>query len=273
MVHQLSDDRRLSELALFAGAGGGILGSILLGHRVVCAVEIDPYCREILLRRQEEGILPPFPIWDDVRTFDGRPWRGKVDCVSAGFPCQPFSVAGKQKAQADDRNLWPETIRVIREVGPRWCLLENVPALLTFSYYGTILGDLAESGFNVQWGVLSAGTLGAPHRRQRLWIVAANATEIKWELPRYQQERRASAERPLADLWFSIRYKGHSKPGGLLDASAKEAVARGFCGMDDGLAEPLDRLAALGNGQVPLVAATAWRLLSTKKPPLTAGEQ
>ena len=98
-------------MALFAGAGGGILGTRLLGFRVVCAAELDPYCREILLRRQEEGHLEPFPLWDNARTFEGRPWRGVVDVVTAGFPCQPFSVAGQQEGKDDERNLWPETLR------------------------------------------------------------------------------------------------------------------------------------------------------------------
>lgn len=162
----------MNELVLFAGAGGGILGSVLLGHRIVCAVEIDPYCREVLLRRQEEGFLPPFPIWDDIRTFDGHDWRGSVDIVSAGFPCQPFSVAGKRKGEADERNLWPETIRVIREVGPRFAFLENVPGLLNSGYFETILGDLAASGFDARWTCLGADDCGAPHRRKRLWILA-----------------------------------------------------------------------------------------------------
>ena len=85
----------LRELALFAGAGGGILGGILLGWRTVCAVEIDAYCRHVLLARQRDGILDRFPIWDDVCTFDGRPWRGSVDVISGGFPCQDISVAGR----------------------------------------------------------------------------------------------------------------------------------------------------------------------------------
>lgn len=83
----------MNELHLFAGAGGGILCGILLGHSCVCAVEIEPYCRKVLLQRQRDGILPKFPIWDDVRTFDGKPWRGKVDVVCGGFPCQDISCA------------------------------------------------------------------------------------------------------------------------------------------------------------------------------------
>lgn len=163
----------MNELALFAGIGGGILGGMLCGFTTVCAVEIEPYCREVLLQRQRDGILPWFPIWDNVQTFNGKQWRGVVDIISAGFPCQPFSVAGKQKADLDERNMWPDTLRIIGEVRPEWCLLENVPGLLAgHGYYGEILRGLAEIGYSARWGCLSASTVGAPHKRERLWIVA-----------------------------------------------------------------------------------------------------
>jgi len=162
----------MNELALFAGAGGGILGSHLLGWRTVCAVEVEPYRRGVLLRRQRDGVLPLFPIWDDIRTFDGTEWYGVVDCITAGFPCQPFSVAGKRRGADDERNLWPETIRVIREVQPQYAFLENVPGLLGSGYFSTILGDLAASGYDAEWDVLSAAGCGAPHRRERLWILS-----------------------------------------------------------------------------------------------------
>lgn len=165
--------RIMNELALFAGAGGGLLASRwLLNWRTVCAVEIDPYRQAVLLARQADGLLDPFPIWPDVRDFDGRPWRGIVDVVTAGFPCQPFSVAGRRRGADDERNRWPDTIRVLREVRPRFALLENVPGLLAHEYVRTIFGDLAEAGFDAEWCVLGADDVGAPHRRKRLWILA-----------------------------------------------------------------------------------------------------
>ena len=85
----------MRELALFAGAGGGILGGHLLGWRTICAVEWDAYAAGVLVARQNDGCLAPFPVWDDVQTFDGRPWRNRVDVVSGGFPCQDISIAGK----------------------------------------------------------------------------------------------------------------------------------------------------------------------------------
>ncbi len=140
----------LRELHLFAGAGGGILGGILLGHTCVCAVEIEPYCRRVLLQRQRDGILPRFPIWDDVRTFDGKPWRGRVDIVCGGFPCQDISVAGNGAGITGERSgLWGEMVRVVREVGPRYVLVENSP-MLTLRGLGRVLGDLAEMGYNAQ---------------------------------------------------------------------------------------------------------------------------
>jgi DNA (cytosine-5)-methyltransferase 1 len=95
----------VNELALFAGIGGGILGGQLLGWRTICYVENNAYCTEVLKARIQEGYLCDAPIWGDIRTFDGHPWAGSVDVITAGFPCQPFSVAGTQESK-DDLELW-----------------------------------------------------------------------------------------------------------------------------------------------------------------------
>src|SRR3990172_6916360 len=103
----------MRELALFAGAGGGILGGVLLGWRTVCAVEINAFCARRLMQRQNEGHLSPFPVWDDVRIFDGKPWRGIVDVVSGGFPCQDISAAGTGDGIDGERSgLWREFKRI-----------------------------------------------------------------------------------------------------------------------------------------------------------------
>lgn len=171
----------MNELALFCGAGGGLLGSVRLGHTPVCGVEIDPFCRQVVLQRQLDGYLPPFPIWDDIRSFDGRPWRGCVDLVTAGFACQPFSSAGKRKGAADDRNVWPDTARVIREVGPTHVWLENSPAIrngfrrdggIVPAYLGVVLRDLATLGFEWRYDCVPASAVGAPHQRDRWWCYA-----------------------------------------------------------------------------------------------------
>jgi len=161
----------MNELALFAGHGGGILGGCLLGWRTVCAVEIDDAARQRLIARQDDGTLQPFPVWDDVSTFDGKLWAGLVDVVSGGFPCQDISVAGKGAGITGERSgLWREFARIIREVRPRYVLVENSPAL-TARGLNIVLGDLAQMGFDARWGVLGAVHAGAPHRRERIWIV------------------------------------------------------------------------------------------------------
>ena len=164
-----------TEIALFAGAGGSCMSSRMRGHRIVCYVEKEPYRTRVLRARIADGHLDDAPIWDDARTFDGHAWKGRVDIISAGFPCQPFSCAGKQRGAGDSRNMWPEVVRIVREVRPDRVFLENVPGLLgraPRSYFGCILRDLATLGFDAEWGCLSAAQLGAWHRRNRLWILA-----------------------------------------------------------------------------------------------------
>lgn len=162
----------MNELHLFSGAGGGILGSELLGIRTICAVELEPYPASVLLARQNDGLLQPFPIWDDVCTFDGRPWRGLVDVVSGGFPCQDISAAGKGAGIDGARSgLWREMHRIINEVRPEFAFLENSP-LLVGRGLARVLGDLAEIGYDAEWLVLGADDVGAPHVRKRIWILA-----------------------------------------------------------------------------------------------------
>ena len=246
----ISNRRSMNELALFAGGGGGILGGNLLGWRTVCAVEINAYARRILLARQRDGILPRFPIWDDIRTFDAMPWGGHIDVISAGFPCTPFSCVGKREAGDSDKNLWPETIRVIREVRPKHLLLENVPGLLfqSHGYMHTILGQLAESGYDCRWDCIPASALGANHQRDRLWIVAHhNDAQLR------VQPRGSGGESRQEEVLSS---GNGSTPWGLTQPE--------FCRTHDGMAGRMDtdRLKALGNGQVPAVVRFAWRHLS-----------
>jgi DNA (cytosine-5)-methyltransferase 1 len=228
-------------LALFAGAGGGILGGHLLGWRTVCAVERDPYAVGVLLARQNDGCLPAFPIWDDVSTFDGRPWRGRVDVVSGGFPCQDISAAGRGAGITGARSgLWGEMARIIREVRPRFVLVENSP-MLTLRGLDVVLGDLAAMGFDAEWGVLGADDAGAPHERQRIWVVGSDAAGA-------QCKRRGVSER--------VRTK-HAVTCDTRWWSAEPDVDR----VAHGVAARVDRLRCIGNGQVPAVAALAWSIL------------
>ena len=223
----------MNELALFAGAGGGLLASHLLGWKTVCAVELDWHSRCILTQRQNDGLLHPFPIWDDICSFDGRAWRGVVDVVSGGFPCQAFSTAASGRNNADD--LWPEMRRVVADVSPRYVFAENVSKYAI----NKAANDLEEMGYEVRCTQLSAKDMGADHIRERFWLLAH------------------------ANMHGKLRSPIDAKVG--LMPGVRSSVWETYTEeprMDDGLAYRMDRLKATGNGQVPIVAATAWRMLS-----------
>jgi DNA (cytosine-5)-methyltransferase 1 len=233
----------VNELALFAGAGGGILGGKLLGWRTVCAVEWEAYPASVLCARQNDGLLESFPIWDDVQTFDGKPWRGIVDVVSGGFPCQDISAAGKGAGIDGERSgMWKQMARIISEVRPSYVYVENSP-MLTRRGIGTVLGDLASMGFDAEWGVFSAAQVGAKHKRERIWIVAHSNNSI-WG----GELRRIGGIQKRIKEWNS--HSSFDQP---------EPIR-----MVDGVASRVDRLKAIGNGQVPLCAATAWELLKER---------
>ena len=255
----------MNELALFAGAGGGILGGLLLGWRTVCAVEFDEHARNVLIARQNDGSLGPFPIWDDVRSFDGKPWRGIVDVVSGGFPCQDISAAHTKGAKGIDgerSGLWAEMARIISEVRPRNVIVENSP-MLTLRGLGRVLGDLAEMGYDASWGVLGANSAGFRHLRERIWIIADN------DQGNFRYVECGNIE--TIKRWSErIRSKGRSKfcmANG--DVAPSEWKQEGF-GINtrpifvrkhDGVSNGLDRLARCGNGQVPGVVRNAWHVL------------
>jgi DNA (cytosine-5)-methyltransferase 1 len=303
----------VNELALFAGAGGGILGGHLLGWRTVCAVEIEPFCREVLLRRQMDGCLPEFPIWDDVQTFDGKPWRGCVDVVSGGFPCQDISAAGRGAGIDGARSgLWSHMARIVGEVRPRFVFVENSPMLVRRGL-AVVLGDLASLGYDARWCVLGADDVGAPHIRKRIWIVAnasqhfgnarvaesagqqrkawtadggedvadAQCTGLEGHrgIPGNPQKPElgdnGASDAPVADAEDGrdvrrIRSMGDAECGD--DTGGSEVDGRGqWWGIEpdvgrvaNGVANRVDRLRAIGNGQVPAVAAAAWVLLSAR---------
>ena len=172
----------MNELSLFTGAGGGLLGTKLLGFKPIGYVEYNEYCQQSIAQRIKDGIMAPAPIFTDVNKFiksgSVDEYKGFTDVVTGGFPCQPFSVAGKGEGKDDPRNMWPQTIEIIRRVRPEFAFLENVPGLLNHEYIRRIFGDLAESGFNIAWKIISAAEVGAPHKRDRLWIIA-NAKGIR----------------------------------------------------------------------------------------------
>lgn len=166
----------MNELSLFTGGGGGVLAThFLLGWRTVGYVENEKYAQQILAARIRDGHLDEAPIFGDIRLFNdqwARSYRGLVDCVTGGFPCQPHSVAGLQKGADDERNLWPEMVRTIRLVRPQHVYAENVAGIAANGYLSTVVGDLAALGYVGRHGVLSAAAAGAKHLRKRLWIWA-----------------------------------------------------------------------------------------------------
>ena len=296
-----------------------MLGTKLLGWRHIGYVENDDYCQRVIAQRIKDGVLDEAPIFGDVSAFNDS-WAGGyrdvVDVVTAGFPCQPFSVAGKREGADDERNLWPATIECIRLVRPRYALLENVAGLLVSGYFGRILGDLAESGYDCRWRVLSAAEMGAPHKRDRLWILAhtksfrwtgqdqsrsdmecngLQPTQLRkevadtghgsitlgtWPTGNIFEAKTSECEQPRrcgedvantenADRWRTDGAphtgRGHSETrrcgvtsGGSEHWSTEPAVGR----VAHGVAHRVDRLRAIGNGQVPAVVQAVWRLLN-----------
>lgn len=205
-------------LALCAGVGAMELGlSLALGrtYRTVCYVEREAYAAGVLVARMEDKALDQAPIWDDLTTFDGRPWRGVVDLVSSGLPCQPYSVAGKQLGHDDERALWPHFVRIVRECEPTFVFLENVPAFR--KHFEPVWGELRAMGF--EWApplLQTASESGAPHIRERFFALAAHPERVPL---RIEQGRIGRSDRT-----------GQAGPGdaGLVDPDSRESGLEGW---------------------------------------------
>jgi DNA (cytosine-5)-methyltransferase 1 len=287
----------MNELSLFTGIGGGLLGTKLLGWKAVGYVEWDKYCCRILEQRIKDEILDDAPVFNiDIREFNQRiaaKYRGLAEVITAGFPCQPFSVAGKRRGDQDERNMWPATIECIRLVRPRHLLLENVPGLLTHEYVRRIYGDLAESGYHPKWRCLSAAEVGANHKRNR-WFLVGDSEHSGWSTTKEQgcTNKRDDGSSPRKietckssgssqqheDMANSTnipnsecpRHKGLVNQEGQTSrcdwwqhdpSDGNEAESR-VGRLVDGIPDWYDRIKAIGNGQVPLCVATAYALLS-----------
>lgn len=320
--------RTFAGLAICAGIGGLELGvRLAMGerYRTVGYVEREAYAATVFVARMDDATLDRAVVWDDLTTFHGAAWRGKVDIVTAGFPCQPASYAGRRAGRADDRWLWPAIARIVADVHPRYIFLENVRGLLSVNdgrAFGEVVRALAHLGYDTEWDVFSAGAIGAPHRRERLFIFAymANATRRRQRIerpsvkrehkrrddanggspavgnaPRAQRRTRPTpgtepdgqaagwaqgsgrarmAGTPVGDANGIDVAPGESEeltdtltaafpPGPTddngwrralaLDPTVEPAILR----MVDGTAARMDRLRAIGNGVVPVVAAVA----------------
>ncbi len=239
----------LREFSLFTGCGGGLLASKMLGWDTVAGCESDEFARARLIQRQIEGHLDIFPIWDDIRTLEGRPWRGHVDVVSGGFPCQDISSAGKRRGLAGPKSgLWSEMRRVIDEVQPEFVFVENSSELVR-SGLDRVLRNLDGLGFDAEWDVLGVSDLGGPHRRNRLWLVGRNAANAdnKGERTRSIHAEMAGASQTRRACGASWWGDGHPTPR-----------------VDDGATDRSHRNRLTGNAQVPALAATAFRILRAR---------
>jgi DNA (cytosine-5)-methyltransferase 1 len=249
-----------------------VLAAELIGDTTVCAVERDAYAASILAQRQNDGALPVFPIWSDVCSFDGKSWRGIVDSVAGGFPCQDISSAGNRAGLEGTRSgLWREFVRVVREVEP-WVVRVENSADLTSRGLGVVLGDLAALGFDAEWDVLSAADLGAHHLRERIWIAAAH--------PDRKRERQQTVSRKEVGLWPGhgsgvASNSDHHRPQRRKQQQARYSkawgiayppwpVEPGLVRMVHGVPNRVDRIKCLGNAQVPRVAAAAFAALEAQ---------
>lgn len=286
----------MNALALYAGYDGLGIGISLAEpeYRTVCYVEREAAAAANLVARMAAKELHQAPIWDDSGTFNGYPWRGTVDILTAGFPCPEVSVAGKRKGIHGERWLWDDVARIGREARPKKMFLENVRGLVSANdglAFTQVLGDLASMGFDVWWGCVSAASVGARHKRERIFIVA-NAQRPKrkrrgqgsnsqgWKESARQSGLGGGAlgnakndnrwgDSVGNEEWFDWYGGGlpTSPPSPADEKAWSEIIEKcspaslpAIYGMDDGTSKRVDRLRKCGNGVHPLSAAYAWRV-------------
>jgi DNA (cytosine-5)-methyltransferase 1 len=235
--------------SLFAGIGGFDLGFERAGFKTVWQVEIDPYCQKVLAKN-----FPEAERFGDIRECGSHNLK-PVDVICGGFPCQPVSLAGSRLAQSDERWMWPDFARVIRELRPKFVLVENVPGLLS-SGMGDVLGDLSSLGYDAEWQIVSAADIGADHIRERVWILAypqcgrqidqatANApthNEI-WDVTAHQLARNSVSDSVESGRTIMVGADG-----------TRRATKHGVCLLVDEVPGQVDRLRGLGNAVVPQI--------------------
>ena len=225
----------MTHASLFSGIGGAELAARWVGWKNVFHCEINPFGRRVI-----EYHFPESKSYEDVTTTDFSEYRGRIDVLTAGFPCQPFSVAGQRKGAEDNRYLWPEVVRVIREVRPTWVVGENVAGILTMVQPGeetemggqtnifgevdrkrvllrqeyvveTICGDLEREGYSVQPFIIPACAVGAPHRRDRVWFVA-NRDSVRFG-------RRQNKQEPISWSKSAANYSVSRQNGVIADTN------------------------------------------------------
>lgn len=291
----------MQTMHLFAGAGGGLLADLILGHKPIVAIEWDKYACKVLRERAADGWFPELSVWEgDVRMFDPSEYAGKVDCIHAGFPCQDISVAGKQAGVGEETRsgLYREVLRIAGVVRPEELYLENVSAILS-NGLGTVLADLSERGYSARWICLRASDVGANHGRDRWWLLArkivADATSKRiWgdernifsknggQVGQMRKQPVGTSEESKNMAYSSSlgqqrqgEYVGQVNTAENFDREADRIInsSQGIKGwwqlepdvgrVVDGVADRVGKLKALGNGQVPLQAAVAYSILKS----------
>lgn len=246
-----------------AGYGGIGLGlKRVFGERLrtIAYCELEGYAQANLISKMEKGLLDVAPIWTDVKTFPCQEFHGLVDILSAGYPCQPFSMAGKRLGEDDPRHLWPFIQRAIATIQPRFCFFENVRGHLTLGFKN-ICHELGELGYDVVAGLFSAAEVGASHNRERLYILA-HASSIRNTRPKYQfqvvNENRQRREniKENSDMVFPAPPFSPRRSW-----EPKITIKPGVGGKVNGSDTTLDRLRLCGNGVVPQTAELAFRTL------------
>lgn len=271
----------LNGLDLFSGIGGI---SIALSEwvRPVAYCEIDPYCRGVLLSGISDKSIPRpiIGIWDDIRTFDGSLFKGSIDIMYGGFPCQDISVAGHGKGLAGERSgLYWQIHRLAKEIFPKFIFLENVPAICTRGGW-EVVSSLAEMGYDSRWCVISAASVGAPHKRDR-WFMLAHSPSIgcdkrpsegihsEWETGQHEESGNNSGKITNAECSRLERQRERticaeseqSLPSSLCIQSYWEEIEPPICGVDDGIPNRAHRIKSLGNAVVPQQAKKAFEIL------------
>ena len=269
---------------LFAGAGGGLLCDLILGHDPIIAVEWDPYCCAVLRERVVDGWFPNLHVWEgDVRLLDPSEYAGRVDCIHAGFPCQDISTVGSRAGigEGTRSGLYRAVLRIADIVRPRFLFMENVSAILANEFLGTVLGDLAASGYDARWTCIPASATGAPHYRDRWWCLAERADSDctgKLQSKGGQQNERDWAGDLGEDVANPLRFSQQGEQSASAhpqEWAQQRKRSLGLCSdgigwwsveslvgrVADGVANRAHRIEALGNGQVPIQAALAWIML------------
>jgi DNA (cytosine-5)-methyltransferase 1 len=226
--------------SLFSGIGGIDLGLERAGMTVKWQSEIDPYCCQILKKH-----WPDIPNLGDIKTVD---WSTvePVDLIAGGYPCQPFSTAGKRQGENDPRHLWPYFRDAVSAIRPRFALLENVTGHLSMGGT-TVIGELAEIGYDCEWQLVSAASIGAPHRRQRLFIVAYPNSQGRQRCFRTQETKSPYGRFDLQGTNSRWGHHWFTEPD----------MGR----ISDGVPRRVDRLRGLGNAVVPQVAEYVGRMI------------